>query len=334
MSAPAPIALFTHANPDRVAATIDSLRACDEARLSVLTVFCDGAGSPAEAQDVARVREIVAAVDGFRDVVVVECPEYVGRSRLLAEGVSKVVSEHDSVIVVEDDLVVSPSFLRFVNDGLDAYADEESVVSICGYSYRIRPTMPETYFLPGAHCWGWATWRRGWNLYRNNADELASEIMETGMIHAFDGGGAEPLTRLLAQSEPDDDSTWSLCWMAAATLGRRMTLHPGRSLVRHVDYSGEESGVAPVFESPLSADHVEVERLPVEVNKGLHRELSRSFIRWRGRNNRRFRLYSMLTTALPMSIEERLYSAMVRKSLRNLPRRPRRSAHTSATSAL
>src|SRR3546814_16835656 len=70
------------------------------------------------------------------------------------------LEQHEAVIVIEDDLLLSPYFLKYMNDALYHYRDDQRVASIHGYSLPPDRPLPETYFLKGADCWGWATWRR------------------------------------------------------------------------------------------------------------------------------------------------------------------------------
>jgi hypothetical protein len=85
-----------------------------------------------------------------------------GLARNITDGVTTVLARHESVIVVEDDIVVSPFFLRFMNEALQTYRDVPRVGSISGYCLPLTDPVPETYFIRGADCWGWATWRDRW----------------------------------------------------------------------------------------------------------------------------------------------------------------------------
>lgn len=77
----------------------------------------------------------------------------------------------DRVIALEDDTVPSRDFLRFALWGLDTYADDAGVFSICGYqrtppeemSFRDQ-VIRERWFTP----WGWATWRDRWDSVRES----------------------------------------------------------------------------------------------------------------------------------------------------------------------
>ena len=81
-----------------------------------------------------------------------------------------------SVIVLEDDLITSTYFLKYMNTGLSLYENETNVASIHSYFYPVNriDQLPNYFFLKGADCWGWGTWRDRWDLFENNPDKLWS----------------------------------------------------------------------------------------------------------------------------------------------------------------
>ena len=58
------------------------------------------------------------------------------------------------------------------------YQKKKKVISIHGYCYPInfKNKSENFFFLRGADCWGWATWKRGWKLYENDANKLLKII--------------------------------------------------------------------------------------------------------------------------------------------------------------
>jgi hypothetical protein len=66
---------------------------------------------------------------------------------------------YGQVIVLEDNLVTSPLFLRYMNDALEFYKDESRVMHIIDWNYPMNfiPNS-DVYFYRIMDCWGWATW--------------------------------------------------------------------------------------------------------------------------------------------------------------------------------
>ena len=162
MNAPAPIVLFVYNRPGHTKQVLEALQNNKGAKESPLVVYSDAASTNEDAIRVQEVRSYIQGVRGFSSVTLIEREKNYGLSRSIIEGVSEVLSKHPSVIVLEDDLVTSPYFLSYMNQGLQLYEKEEKVISLHGYMYPVKARLPETFFLRGADCWGWATWRRGW----------------------------------------------------------------------------------------------------------------------------------------------------------------------------
>jgi len=184
----------------------------------------------------------------------------------LTDGISVVLADHEQVIVIEDDIVVSPYFLDYMYDALRCYAENPRVASIHGYLPPISRPLPETFFLRGSDCWGWATWRDRWSLYRHDAGAMAAELRSRGLARAFDLGGRVPNLRLLDERAAGRSRSWAICWHASCFLADRYTLHPGRSLVRNIglDHSGEHCVPSASLEAVLTDTPLHVLRQKVE----------------------------------------------------------------------
>jgi hypothetical protein len=312
MSSPAPIALFAFDRPDRTRATIAALAANDLAARSKLTIFCDGPRLPGDADRVAEVRAIAREAAGFAAVDVVERAQHLGPSRSIIAGVTGMLEMSEEVIVLEDDMMTSPCFLEFMNRGLSCYAAEERVAAICGLTPRLDDSPPETYFLPGTHCWGWGTWRRSWAAFEPDAARLLQQIVERDLIYTFDFNGVDPLTQALQQVAMGASDWWVPRWLASAIVRGRLTLYAGRSLVLKTGHSG---ALGAVFTSELAERCPRVERAPLEVDAAVMARIRSALVRWRRGRSRKEWLYYRLAALLPERIERELYAAIVRRSL-------------------
>ena len=183
-------------------------------------------------------------------------------------GVTEVCQRHGRVIVLEDDLVTSRYFLRYMNEALDLYEDQPHVISIHGYVYPGREPLPETFLLKGADCWGWATWRRGWDLFRPNGAALLEELERTDLIHEFDFDGAFPYSQMLRDQIKGRNDSWAIRWYASAFLSNKLTLYPGRSLVHNIgnDSSGIHCEPSNSFDVEVSNTSVHLQKLAPQQN--------------------------------------------------------------------
>jgi hypothetical protein len=235
--APAPIAFFAFNRPQHAQATLAALAANDGVAETDLHVFVDGARDEAEGAQVAAVVRVAEAASGFRSVRVHASPTNLGLYRAITTGVSAVVAEVGRVIVVEDDILVAPEFLQYMNDALDRYDADARIGAIHGYAPPLEG-LPEFFFLRGGDCWGWATWADRWRLFDPDATRLLHEIVERGQLDAFaDVHGIQGLRHLIRRSANRNQS-WAAHWNASLFLASRLSLHPGASFVQNIGNDG------------------------------------------------------------------------------------------------
>ena len=135
---PAPIALFVYNRPDHVLRTISALQANPLARDSTLYVFSDAAVGPQDSEAVETVRRIVKTTDGFNEICVREQPKNLGLAKSIIAGVTELAAAYGRVIVLEDDLVMAPGFLTYMNEALDRYDKDQQVMQVSGYMFPIE----------------------------------------------------------------------------------------------------------------------------------------------------------------------------------------------------
>ena len=264
-SALAPIALFVYKRPWHTQRVLDGLLTNLEVADSDLYIFSDGAKDSAAEQAVVSVRTLARSVEGFRSVTLIEQPTNLGLAQSIISGVNRLTQQYGRVVVLEDDVVPSPHFLEFMNAALDRYQDVPEVVSVHGYSYPTRRPLPETFFLRGADCWGWATWARGWKIFEPNGAELLARLKALGQERQFDMDGSYPYTAMLKDQVAGRNDSWAIRWHASAFLADCLTLYPGASQVQNIgtDGSGTHGGATGVFAHASWGRRVHLGNIPL-----------------------------------------------------------------------
>jgi hypothetical protein len=261
----APIVVFAYMRPDHLQRTIASLLANPDAAASHVTFYCDAAKRPEHADGVAAVRRFVDSVAGFASVTRVYRETNFGLAKSIVQGVTETLKSHDRVIVLEDDLQLSPHFLRYMNDGLACYQDDPQVASIHGYCYPTASALPETFFLKGADCWGWATWARAWAYFEPDGARLLDGIGAQRLGHEIDYDGNYPHVRILRRQIAGKNDSWAIRWHVSCYLRGMLTLYPGQSLVDNIghDDSGTNCRTGDAFTGELTGRPIRLERIPI-----------------------------------------------------------------------
>ncbi len=275
----APIALFTYNRPWHTRQTVEALAANDLALDSNLFVFSDAPRFETQNTAVQEVRDFIHTVRGFRSVTLIERDVNYGLARSIIDGVTTLVREHGRIIVLEDDLITSTHFLRYMNDALELYANNDQVISVHGYLFPISVTTPETFFIRGADCWGWATWKRGWDLFQEDGATLMRKIKSRRLTRAFNFSGSYNYFKMLERQVRGENESWAIRWYASAMIHNKLTLYPGRSLVCNIgnDASGTHCGVSNRFDVIISQTPVQVIDILVEENIKMRRAFESFF---------------------------------------------------------
>ncbi len=242
----APIVMFVYNRADHFNKTYNALSQCPEAKYSELFIFSDGPKNEEVAQRVIEVRESLKKVqtDGFfKSVTVTESPVNKGLAKSVISGVTEIINKYGKVIVVEDDCMPSPHFLKYMNNALDFYCDNKIVGSIAGYIPQIK--FPSDYkkdvFTAYRSCsWSWATWVDRWENVDWELKNISDFYKNPSLIKRLNSNGSDRFIRLYRQTK-GNGSSWSVRFGAHLVKNDWLTVYPRNSYVQNIGC--DESGV-------------------------------------------------------------------------------------------
>ncbi len=274
----APIVLFVYNRPWHTQQTVETLQKNELSDRSDLFIYSDAPKDEQSEEAVQKVRKYIHTIDGFKTVTIRIGEKNLGLADSIIDGVSKVVNKYGRVIVLEDDLVTSPYFLRFMNDALNKYANNDNIASISGF---IEPIvgLPENFFLEKGSSWGWATWEKTWNSFEKDANRLLFEINRSKKKKQFDLDGTFSFYSMLLNQIDGKIDSWAIRWYASNFINKKLHLMPGKSLVRNIghDGSGTHCVKNSYYDMVLSLDH-QVNLVTIDIVENTHaREMIISF---------------------------------------------------------
>jgi hypothetical protein len=283
----APIVLFVYARLDHTQKTLEALKRNFLAEQSDLVIFSDGPKRADVAPAVESVRRYLRSVDGFKSVQIFERQTNLGLAASVTVGVTRLCEARGRVIVMEDDLITSPYFLTFMNDGLDKYADTPQVAAISGFHPPFKARLPDTFFQCDADCWGWATWQRAWEKFNPDGAALLAELKRRQMLRLFDQDGTYPYVRMLEDQVAGRIDSWAIRWRASVILQGMLSLYPRQTLTRNIglDGSGTHGDLLEVWDDTLGAEPVRLDDVPLVPSKEAFQAFVR-FNRYFARKNR------------------------------------------------
>jgi hypothetical protein len=242
----APIVLFVYNRPLHTQRVLDALVLNNEAKDTILYIYSDGPKEESTPENLianVETRNIIRQENRFKQIIIIEHENNKGLANSIIDGVTEVLTIHESVIVLEDDILVSRGFLSYMNNALFFYENEEKVGCIHSWNYNLDTTnyLASTFFLRGADCWGWATWRRAWKLFNSNGSQLLNKIIESNAVFEFDRKGTHKFTQMLMDNVNNKNNSWAIRWHASLFLENKFCLQPTKSIVKNIGFDGSGS---------------------------------------------------------------------------------------------
>jgi hypothetical protein len=277
---PAPVALFVYNRPRQTLQMLRSLKANELAEKSELFIFCDGAKENADSASlkaIKEVRKIVRSERWCREVHVIESDVNMGLAESIIGGIGRTISISEELIILEDDLILSPVTLGYLNSALEFYRDEEKVMSISAYMFPLeKKKNRDNFFLQLDATWGWATWSRAWKKFQPDAAALKKQLQQSGKMKIFDFGSTGECPKLLDMQINQLIDSWGIRWHASIVIENGLTLYPASSFINNagMDGSGTHRLVSKkYFNSKLNQSTVHHFPIVVEENQDTRKTL-------------------------------------------------------------
>lgn len=263
----APIVLFTYNRLEHTQKTVEALKDNVLASESELFIFSDGGKDEESWQKVNEVREYLKTIEGFKKIEIFESQVNKGLANSIIEGVTKIVDEYGKIIVLEDDIITGRYFLKFMNDALEVYQNEELVGTVTGY---LEPELnpKNNFFSKKGSSWGWATWKRTWDLFEADGQKLLYELEKKRLIKEFDFLGACPFSQMLQDQIAGKNNSWAIRFYASYFLHEKLNFVAKKSLIRNIgfDSSGTHCGTTKRYDKEVFNEEIKVEKQEVKEN--------------------------------------------------------------------
>lgn len=251
----APIILFVYNRLEHTQRTIDNLKKNYLSDESEIFIFSDGPKNESDAENVLKVREYLKTVNGFKSINFINSHENKGLAKSVIDGVSKIIDKYGKVIVLEDDLVTSKYFLKYMNEALDLYQNNMNIWSISGYTPNIdipESYEEEVYLIKRGASWGWATWKDRWDMNDWEIKDYFEFKKNKKMKKEFNLAGDDMSPMLDDQMEGRINS-WAIRWVYNQFKNNMWTVYPTKSLVKNIgnDLSGTHTPITHKYDVDL-----------------------------------------------------------------------------------
>ena len=254
----APIILFVYNRPWHTQQTVEALQKNELAAESDLFIFADGPKTNATEEtktNIVKVREYIHTITGFKSVTIKESPNNIGLDTSVINGVSEILKIYKRCIVIEDDIITHPFFLRYVNEALCLYENDKRIQMIGGFSFKIRKPFwynKDVMLVPRCCSWGWGIWENRWTDVDWEMKDYDSFINDPVAIQKFCRGGDNMLP-LLKEQHLQKVPAWDITWDYTRNKKNGLVLLPVKTLTYNIGLDG--TGIHCGFDSIDSRVH-------------------------------------------------------------------------------
>jgi hypothetical protein len=226
-----PIIICTFDRLDKIKTLIDSLNNNLLSTESDLFIFSDQGKNFFSKFKVYLVRRYLKKISGFKSTNIIHRKYNYGMAKNIINGIDYVINlKYDAFIYLDDDLTLSPYFLKYMNLALSFYNKKKRVMHIAGYFFPITQIANKNFFMKLTLSWGWGSWKRVWLSYKKDPNYFIKRF-NNKKIHNFNYDGTYNFWQQILNNKSKVRNTYSIFLYTNLFLKNGLSLTPGRSLV-------------------------------------------------------------------------------------------------------
>jgi hypothetical protein len=167
-----------------------------------------------------------------------------GLRKNIIDGITYLLKFYRQVIILEDDLIVSKDFLNYMNQSLNFYRNNKSILSISAFNHKdYESFISENYkydnfFSKRASSWGWGTWRNRWEMNKKKISYLEIKKNKKKIINFL---GQDVYFSLLNINLNNYD-LWAANWCFVGLKKNMYTAYPVKSKISNIGFDGTGQG--------------------------------------------------------------------------------------------
>lgn len=267
------LAFFVYKRPEHTQAVIHSIV---QNTFKHIYIFQDGLRDEKDRKAWEEVSRVVSQLKNIPDIHVelFISKTNKGLADSIVSGIEYVLSRHETVIALEDDVVMSKDYHRFAAVCFEKYREVPNVMSICGAGAAdlvaeedyVKRSPYDVYFTYGGTSVAFGTWRDRWRRYKRGHQYAAAVLADAAKCDTIKTRGGSWLLGLLRTvvNHPKEIDTWATFWVLAEVLAGGVAVIPFKALAHDIgrDGSGTNTRERTTRYETLLHDMPEELRLP------------------------------------------------------------------------
>lgn len=234
----APIVVFCYIKLNSLKKLFQSLKRNKNYKNHRIIIFSDGPKNSKEISKIKKVRSFLKNIKGYKKIKIIKRKKNFGLASNIVNGVTEVLKKEDSAIFLEDDIIVSCDFLKYMNLNLNKYKNTKKIWHISGFNFNVDIKSTETqFFTRVSNCWGWATWSDRWRHFKKNPKRIINNWSKS-KIKKFNFDNAINYYSQIERNYNKTLNSWAIFWYATIFEKKGLCVNPIRSLSKNIGHGG------------------------------------------------------------------------------------------------
>lgn len=279
----APLVVFCYNRLDYLQQTLLNLEKCELCDKTNLIIVSDGYKSNSKKQ-VIEVRDYLdeyCKISKFNNVTIINNEVNKGLGNNIIQNVSEILNNYGRIIVVEDDVIVAPYFIKFMNDALDYFKENKNIFSVGGLTLPMN--LPNYYNKDliktqrvSSICWG--IWNDRWNLIDWNMPDYKRFQFSIKQRKSFNEWGKDRSSMLDDQMNKKINS-WAIRFDYYMWKNNMYNIIPIKTLANHIGENGTHSKNANInnMNSMLWKECNNIIMEDVDIDNNIKKEFNKRF---------------------------------------------------------
>ncbi len=238
-----PVLFLLYNRPDFALKVFQQIRRVKPKKLYICV---DGAKDLNDDLNVEECRNVEFMVDWPCEIHRLYRSENLGCKDSVSNGISWFFKFESKGIILEDDCLPNDSFFHYCEELLNYYENDTSIGHISGANFLHKNNNEESYYFSNySYSWGWATWRRAWQLYDKELKELPSTLnnnLYTKLNLSFKEK-AYWNSRLI-KTYLNKIDTWDYQWLYTLWTNNLKSIVPTKNLISNIGFDTRSTHTA------------------------------------------------------------------------------------------
>ncbi len=240
------IGVFCYNRAAKLKKCIEALLKNPECATMDIVFFSDGNKKESDKQAIVDVRAYIDSVTGFKSIIKHYRDRNFSTGPNFRTGLTFLSENYDEFIVVEDDLIVSPNYIKYLLDGLDFYRKDQSVFCITAYVFPIHAENYnyDTIVYKRFCSYGWAGWGNRFTNLIWDEDKLEALMHQSPGFKKRLNAEGQDLYRMLKKQISGVISTWDIQMQTHVAENRLKVIYPTLSKVSNIGFDDESTNTS------------------------------------------------------------------------------------------